>query len=89
MRMARHALHDMFDFYDELTTEIARFEAVPQKNRFEQEIYNHMCSVKECYHNAMRDIRHDAEDVRQHALICFSDALLDLMKSIHRQKAEL
>ena len=86
-RMARNALYDLFDFYEALEREITRFQAAEQKNTIEQEILSRLLHARDCYQQAMCDLRDAADDKKQHALIRFSDALLDVMKAIHRQKA--
>lgn len=88
-RMARNALHDMFDFFANLEKEISRFEQEKEKTAADQKVLESMHEVRNCYQQTMLDLKEEAQDIKQHALTRFSDALLDLMKAIHRQKAEL
>ncbi len=86
-RIARNSLYDMFNFHDTLEKEIARIRtASAQLTSAESEILERMLVVQEHYLAAMKGFSALGAEMQQHALVRFSDALLDLMKLIQRHK---
>lgn len=84
-RIARNSLYDMFAFYESLKKEIHRIGELPEKlNPAEAEILARMLAVQEHYLAAMQGFSEQGAEMQQHALIRFSDALLDMMKVIHK-----
>ena len=86
-RIARNSLYDMFTFYEELEKEIARIGAIPTKlTPSETEILERMLAAQEHYLTAMQGFKELTAELQQHALMRFSDALLDLMKIMHKHR---
>ncbi|MBY0406150.1 MAG: hypothetical protein K2Q01_00535 [Rickettsiales bacterium] len=53
---------------------------------FEAEMLDRMLVVRDQYQHVMQGFRHHQDEMQQHALIRFSDSLLDMMKLAHKQK---
>lgn len=86
-RIARNYLYDLFIFHDELEKEIARYGEIPGKlTAIETEILERMLTTQEYYHAAMNGFKELSAEMQQHALVRFSDALLDLMKVMHKHR---
>lgn len=87
-RLARNALHSLFNFCDELEGEMERLQAIAPQSAAEQQLYEYMLKAHTCYQQAMQGFRTTATEAQHHALVCLSDALLDLMKLLNRQKLQ-
>jgi hypothetical protein len=86
-RIARNSLYDMFAFYETLEKEISRIGEIPTKlSPTETEILQRMLAVQEHYLTAMKGFKELGAETQQHALVRFSDALLDMMKILHKHK---
>lgn len=86
-RIARNSLYDLFVFYEALEKEIARIGETPAKlTPTEAEVLERMLAVQEHYLNAMKGFKELGAELQQHALVRFSDSVLDLMKIMHKHK---
>ena len=86
-RIARNSLYDMFAFYETLEKEISRMGEIPTRLTLtETEILGRMLAVQEHYLAAMKGFQELGAETQQHALVRFSDALLDMMKILHKHK---
>jgi hypothetical protein len=86
-RIARNSLYDLFTFHESLQQEIARLRAVnPVIDSPENQILERMLLAQEHYACAMQGYKELGAEPQQNALVRFSDALLDLMKLIHKHK---
>lgn len=87
-RVARGALHNLFLFHDDLRKEISRFENAVPETEAERAILERMKYVEECYFAVMHSLQEESAQREQHKIVCFSDALLDLMKLIYQLKGQ-
>jgi hypothetical protein len=86
-RIARHSLHDLVLFHEALETEIERVRALDRGNSdYIPELLEKMLIIQKQYHIVMQGFRELTAEQEQHALICFADAVLDLMKLIHKKR---
>lgn len=86
-RTARHSLHDLVLFNEALEVEIGRVRALDAgDSEYIPELLEKMLLVQGQYHTVMRGFRELGAEQEHHALIGFADAILDLMKLIHKKR---
>ena len=87
-RLARNALHEIFTFYDQMSEEMQRLMATAPQSAQEQQLLESMQRVDNCYHSAMDSLRETNNELQHNALVRFSDAIIDLMTLLNRQRIQ-
>lgn len=94
-RLARNALHDLFDFGDQLEAQLVALSQMPELSANEQHLRERLEHARSCYQAMIEAFRQGpaapAEVLagrQQHSLTTFSDALLDIMRLLGRHRVQ-
>jgi hypothetical protein len=86
-RIARQSLHDMVVFHDTLVAEITTLKTEEAQGiAIDCEMLDKMIFVREKYEYAMNGFRELDINSERNALIALGDAMLDLMRLLHKRK---